>query len=222
MGAWYRHWWNSMLANLKRHLLRQLRRDGFVALQTPFFASESANKNKIYFIINGNLPIFFNMGVSKNRETPQNGWFIINGTYLSSIFSLYPSKTRSFPIKTRISRVIWLPGTSLLMPNHCQTNLELHFANCNNIMFVGDLHVGYPIFIEKPSHSKGPTCLSKKGAIAARRRCTAASRLPWKRIVSGKTLKVLRSLRYPLLMCCWTIWMFPKIVGFPPKSSIKQ
>ena len=74
------------------------------------------------------------------------------------------------------------------------------------------VHVGYPIFIEKPSHSKGPTCLSKKGAIAARRRCTAASRLPWKRIVSGKTLKVLRSLRYPLLMCCWTIWMFPKIV----------
>ena len=37
------------------------------------------------------------------------GSMYIPGTYLSSIFGLQPSKTRPFPIKTR---VIWVPGTS--------------------------------------------------------------------------------------------------------------
>ena len=50
---------------------------------------------------------FFSLSFGKKTDRHINCIYTLPGTCLSSILGLQPSKTRSFPIKTR---VIWVPG----------------------------------------------------------------------------------------------------------------
>ena len=65
---------------------------------------------------NENSEFFVWLKVGRHEVLVVTSHFIyiyIPGTYLSSIFSLDHSKTRSFPIKTR---VIWVPGIYIYTP----------------------------------------------------------------------------------------------------------